>query len=322
MATRQRLAAKLRKLAHKAHVPRAEEPVVSRTTVAAIPVLVATDASRAAGNAVKFASLMASHGAWEPEALTVVEHMPIAVAEIALPPAPILSEPELTQGFLAAVKRQLRRFGGASWTLRVQFGSAVASIVDHAKERHVKLIVLGLGRHGKLARLFGAETAARVCRLSDTPVIAVDANATVRPRRALVAMDFGNSSVRAARTALSLLPAGGHLHLVHVRWALNGQTINDPAWERTYALGVEQAFGRLERELATDGIRITSEMRTGAIVESILKVAREVDADIIGAGSHSQTIVDRLLIGSTPAQLLRAAKCSVLIAPPEDTKDA
>ena len=39
-------------------------------------------------------------------------------------------------------------------------------------------------------------------------------------------------------------------------------------------------------------------------------------ADVIAAGSHSQHVVDRLIVGSLPAQWLRAAPHSVLIAAP------
>jgi len=321
MTTRKRILPKLRTLVARPSTSKSS-PTVTRPAKPAIPVLVATDASHAAGAAVKFARGMADKGLWAPEALTVIEHLPIAVAEVALPPVPAFSEPEISQGVVSAVKRQLRRFGGATWRLSVQFGSAAHSIVTQARQQGAELIVLGLGRHGKLARLLGAETVTRVCRLSDTPVLAIDTNASPIIWTALVAVDFGESSVRAARAALSLLHDGGHLHLVHVRWALDGQTLHDPAWERTYELGVEHALARLERELATEGIKITSEMRTGNVVETLLKAAKTIDADVIAAGSHSQTVMDRLLMGSTPAQLLRAAKCSVLVAPPESTQDA
>jgi len=73
----------------------------------------------------------------------------------------------------------------------------------------------------------------------------------------------------------------------------------------------------LQAELGGDAVRITSETRVGNVVEAILKAASRIDADVIAAGSHSQNVIDRMLIGSTPAQLLRAAKCSILIAPPE-----
>lgn len=314
MATRQR---SRRSPARKAPVrpasQRTQEAVVARAT--GRRVLVATDASKASTAAIRFARSMEDSGAWIPEALTVIEHLPVAVADVMLPTPIAVMEPVLMEGPLSEVRRQLQRYGASAWPFRSELGAAPALITEYAKLHASEVIVLGLGRHGKLARLFGAETAARVCRHSDIPVLAVDEHARHRPRSIVVAMDFGASSVRAAHEALDLLPPGGRLHLVHVRWALEGHTLRDEAWERTYAMGVEQGFLRLERELARPGITVTTELKLGAVLESILKVAKERDADVIALGSHSQNIVDRMLLGSTPAALLRAAKCSILVAP-------
>src|SRR5256885_231129 len=78
---------------------------------AARPVLVATDGSRAAGAAIKFASTMARASAWAPEVLTVFEHLPIAVGSVVLPKAPVVYEPVFQEGVLAVIRRQLRRLG-------------------------------------------------------------------------------------------------------------------------------------------------------------------------------------------------------------------
>jgi nucleotide-binding universal stress UspA family protein len=279
-------------------------------------VLVATDSSKAAIAAIKFARAMEKAGAWKPEALTVVEHLPVAVADVVLPAPVMLPAPILTEGPIAVAERQLRRLGGKTWPFRSELGSAVDNIIEQAKLNGSELIVLGLGKHGKLARLFGAETAARICRRSPAPVLAIDQHAKGHPGSIVVAMDFGASSIRAAREALELLVDGGRLHLVHVRWALNGKPLRDEAWERTYALGVEQGFLRLLSQLRRPDVTITWEMKLGGILESLLDAIKERKADVIAVGSHSQTVVDRLLLGSTPATLLRAAKCSVLVAPP------
>ena len=288
-----------------------ETPVARR---AGRRVLVATDGSKASAAAIRLARSMEETHAWIPEALTVIEHLPVAVADVMLP-TPVAVEPALIEQPISEVRRQLQRYGAKAWPFKSEIGGAPAIITEYARRHASEIIVLGLGRHGKLARLFGAETAARVCRHSDVPVLAVDEHAKHSPRAIVVAMDFGPSSVRAAHEALDLLQPGGRLHLVHVRWALEGHTLRDDAWERTYALGVEQGFLRLEQELARPDITVTTELKLGAILESILKVAKERDADVIALGSHSQNIVDRMLLGSTPAALLRAAKCSILVAP-------
>lgn len=296
---------------------RASQPPPDKVPQRTRPVLVATDGSKAALAAIRFARVMEEAGAWKPEAMTVIEHLPVAVADVALPMPMVVTEPALTEGLVANVERQLRRVGAKAWPFRSEMGPAASNIIDLAKLHGSELIVLGLGKHGKIARLFGAETTARVCRRSSIPVLAVDPRAKGRPKSIVVAMDFGASSLRAAREALELLQDGGRLHLVHVRWALNGQPLRDAAWERTYALGVEQGFVRLLTQLARPGIRITTEMKLGGIVESILKATRERDADVVALGSHSQNMIDRLLLGSTAVSLLHAAKCSVLVAPPD-----
>ncbi|HEX7938662.1 MAG TPA: universal stress protein [Gemmatimonadaceae bacterium] len=277
----------------------------------------ATDGSRLAGSAIRVARLMADAGRWAPQALTVLEPLPVAVADVSLGPPALAYQQGITEGLLGAIQGQLAHGGGSDWKLAVQFGRAAPVIARCAREAHADFIVLGLGKHGKLARLAGAETAARVVRLTDVPVLAVGESVRKLPSVAVVGMDFGDSSSRAAREALTLLQPPGVLHLLHVRWAVNGQTLGDSAWERTYADGVHRGFERVLRELGTrDGIKITTEYVKGDVVETILGAAKRLNADLIAVGSHSQTVIDRLLIGSTPAQLLRVAPHSVLIAAP------
>lgn len=290
---------------------------VSASTVQrARRVLVAADASKAAAAAVRFARVMEDAGAWIPEALTVVEHLPVAVADVMLPAPAGLTEPAMIEGSITEVRRLVQRNGRKTWPFQVEMGAATPLILEYAKLHASELIVLGLGRHGKLARLFGAETASCVARHAGVPVLAVEERAKRRPRSIVVAMDFGGSSVRVAREALELLEPGGTLHLVHVRWALDGRPMGDEAWERTYALGVEQGFLKLSQRLATPGITITTELKLGGVLESLLKAAKERHADVIAVGSHNQSLVDRVLLGSTASTLLRAARVSVLVSPP------
>lgn len=277
----------------------------------------ATDGSEAAGAAIRFARSMEERGDWAPQALTVLEPLPVSMAEIAI----VTPSDEYVQvvrdSAVERIKAQMKRHGGGAWGLGVEFGRVPPTIVEVARESRADILVLGLGHHGKLARLFGAETAARVARVAGIPVLAVSQRTRAPLRSALVAIDFGESSIRAAREALHLLEPPARLHLLHVRWAFEGNTLRPAEWERTYADGVELGFARLIDALGRHpGVRITSELRLGNIVESMLAVAKRIDADLIAAGSHNQTVVDRLLIGSTPAHLLRAAPCSVLLAPP------
>jgi nucleotide-binding universal stress UspA family protein len=280
---------------------------------------VATDGSRASNAALKIAKLMADRNLWRPRVVTVFEPLPVSAADMTLGiPAPP-NQQLVSDSLLAMIRRQIRRHGDATWDLRTEFGRSAPTIVRAAKADAVELIVLGLGHHGKLARWLGAETAARVARHSSVPVLAVDAKAGHLPETILVAIDFGESSIRAARESAALLGPRGRLHLLHVKWAMDDKAARDTEWDRTYDLGVDLGFKRLVDALQrVSNAEIITDVRRGGTIETTLNVAREIDADVIALGSHNQNIVDRMVIGYTPGAMLRAAHCSVLIAPPVD----
>jgi nucleotide-binding universal stress UspA family protein len=296
-------------------VPAATHPVATPAAPAK-PVLIATDGSTAAAAAIYFARLMADRGLWAPEAVMVLEPLPVAVPDIAMGIAAAPYDPSITGGVVGRVRTQLKRAGKASWEFTVQFGGVAPTIVRLARERQSKLIVLGLGHHGRLARFFGAETAARVCRHSDVPLLAIAPQTPKLPRVAVAAVDFGDSSVRAAREAVALLDPPARLHLVHVRWPTSHGMANDE-WDRTYERGVAIGFERLTKELERPGVTVTTELLHGHVIETLLEQVAQLNAGLLAVGSHSQTVVDRLLIGFTAAELLRSARCSVLVAPPE-----
>ena len=287
--------------------------------IPAIDVLVATDGSRASNAALKIAKLMADRNLWVPRVVTVFEPLPVSVADMTLGiPAPT-NQQVVADSLLSMISRQVRRHGNGTWNIRTEFGRSAPTIVRAAKSENVELIVLGLGHHGKLARWLGAETAARVARHSHVPVLAVDAKARDLPETILVAIDFGESSIRAARESAALLGPRGRLHLLHVKWGLDDKPERETEWDRTYDLGVDLGFKRLVDALQrVSSAEITTQVRRGGTIETTLKVAAQVGADVIALGSHNQNIVDRMVIGYTPGAILRAAHCSVLIAPPVD----
>lgn len=324
MKTRQRSTSRRRALAGRrprvVPVPLTAAPrIATHSARHARPVLIATDGSAAAEHALKIARAMADRGMWAPEVITVCEPLPVAVGPVALPEVAGDQQLAITNSLLQQIRRTLRRIGGAEWKLSVEYGRAAPHIVRAARDAKAGLIVMGLGHHSTVARLFGAETAARVVRHSDIPVIAVHKSARHLPRMAVVAIDFGDSSIRAAHEALALLEPPARLHLVHVKWGYNTSSLRDSEWDRAYSLGVERGFERLKEELRLPaGVDLTTETVHGAVIKSLLDIAKLEGADLIALGSHSQTIVDRLVIGSTPAEVLRESPCSVLIAPPAD----
>lgn len=72
-------------------------------------------------------------------------------------------------------------------------------------------------------------------------------------------------------------------------------------------------IGRLEE---AQGITYLTRIASGKVVETIVRVAQEIGADLIVVGSHRQTWLGRLVGGSVAEMVLRAASCTVLAVPP------
>lgn len=201
--------------------------------------------------------------------------------------------------------------------IEVREGSPATVIARVADERDAQLIVLGLGRHDILERVFGDETAIAVARASRVPVLALPDVGMAGPRSAIVGIDFSETSVRAAKVALHLLGESGMLRLVYVvpktRTVLD-DVIPREEEERYLRHRFTQLVGRLS---VPSGVAVGEIILDGDAARELLRYAAETGADFVVAGSHGHGFVERLILGSVTTKLLRAAQSAVLIVPPE-----
>jgi nucleotide-binding universal stress UspA family protein len=72
----------------------------------------------------------------------------------------------------------------------------------------------------------------------------------------------------------------------------------------------------LEKLAEGTGVRVSTRLERGPVVETIVRVAGEVGAEAIIVGAHKQTWLGRLLGGSLAESVLRAAACAVMAVPP------
>lgn len=68
--------------------------------------------------------------------------------------------------------------------------------------------------------------------------------------------------------------------------------------------------------------RVHTHVRIGKVADTALQVAIDYDADVIIAGTHGRRGLDRMLLGSVAEQIIRGARCPVLIARPKNYTDA
>ncbi|HEY6828274.1 MAG TPA: universal stress protein [Gemmatimonadaceae bacterium] len=279
------------------------------------PVIVATD-----GRDQSDAALIAGGLLADPEnglrVITVLKPMPIVSPEAQLPVSPDVEASRRAEA-KRAVKEQLARVWDVPGNFEVEVydGDPATMIANAAHESNASMIVSGLGRHRVMDRLFGDETALRLIRVSAVPVLAVGGQFTAAPSRIVVAIDFSETSLRAARLALELAAPGATIYIAHV--APRDATLYDwNGWGSSYKQDAGEALQQMREQLRIPKDMVVQRvLLQGDPATEILAFAASVNADLIATGSHGHGFVARMLIGSVTTRILRCSTCSVLTVP-------
>ena len=140
-------------------------------------------------------------------------------------------------------------------------------------------------------------------------------------RQMLVPVRGGPDALARVRLALRIAAATGAG--VTALYVMDERLLGDPS----ASLVREDLFEQLtqEGEAVFDAVRglsdarhvrLSTRLERGPVVETVVKVADEIGADVIVVGSHRQTWLGRLLGGSVAESIMRAAGCAVLAVPP------
>lgn len=284
-------------------------------------ILVATDGTPAAMGALWVANALAESHNCQVEVLGVVEPVPVFDAGflVALP------ELELYESRLDALKREIHaqvskvRGGGPSWAISVDSGTPGPRIVRRAEESGADTIIMGLGRHRPVDRVFGTETALQVIRISHIPVLAVPETLTELPRSAVLGVDFSIFSHRAARATASVMQPPWEIHLAHVLSGMEFLPTASEAWREDYEEELRQRLSGLGEEIPTPaGSQLHFHILEGEPSHQLLSFCESKGTGMLVAGSHGHSFVGRLLMGSVSTRLIRRAGVPVLVVPPTD----
>jgi nucleotide-binding universal stress UspA family protein len=278
----------------------------------ASPVIIATD-GRAQSDAALVVGRMFAES---PEALrlvTVLKSMPI------IPDAPMSVSADLEASRRAEVRRdvltQMARTWDDHYDVETYDGDPATVIARIAHQTGATMIVSGLGRHRVTDRVFGDETALRLIRLSDVPVFAAASSLLHAPRRIVVAVDFSETSLRAARLALEVAASNATIYLAHV--APRDSSLYDwKGWGATYKQDAGDALQKMREQLHVPReMTMQKVLLQGDPATELLAFATSVNSDLIATGSHGHGFVARMLIGSVTTRIVRCSICSVLTVP-------
>jgi len=304
-----------------ATIPNERSPDATAATIDASSrpcIVFATNGSPEASAAMHFASALAKREETLLHVLTVLEPLP------ALPSQPVGAAYHMTieiergEALLDRVRAELASADAApSSVTSMLVGGPAATIADAANAWKAQYIILGAGRHGAIERLLAGDTVVRVMRHSSVPVIAVPSTGGPLPCNGIVAVDFGEASLAAARGAASVI-GEGTLRVVHVRPEIDLPATDPSAWSEIYESGADTMLARLADELrkAHAGLHVETTLLRGHVPTVLLDYADRISVDLIAVGQHGYGVVDRFLFGSVAQAMVRAAHCAVLVAPP------
>jgi nucleotide-binding universal stress UspA family protein len=289
-----------------------------RAEAALPPLLVATDATSGSDAALRAARAIAARTRQPVKLLAVFAPAPVTGPEVQVA---VASQSEWDQrvALRMALSEQAERITiPESWPVEIEMGDPASTIARAAASLGAEMVIMGLGGHELVDRVFGDEMVLRVLRLGTTPILAVADSFHALPCHALAAVDFSASCGRALKLGGKLLASPGRISLVHV-----AQPDKDPAsWnarDAAYVGTVGRALDRLIAETdVAPGVRFERKVLSGDPAQLLLSYTQANSPDLIIAGSHGHNFLTRLMIGSVSTRLLRDSRRSMLIVPPVD----
>jgi nucleotide-binding universal stress UspA family protein len=295
---------------------RSDVPAVGIRALKSAPVIIASDGREQSDGALLAGRILAGSDPAAIRVLTVMNALPMLTPEAGLPYSADVDASQRADR-KRTVAEQIERLwpDDLGVSVEVYNGEPAARIAEVAHESNASIIVVGVGRHRVVDRIFGDETALQLARMADAPVLAVAEGVEGAPKRIVVGVDFSETSLRAARLAIELAAPEAIVYLMHVEprdvtgydWPANaGGYHEDPG----YAL-------RRMRDLlhVPEGMSVERILLYGDPGAELLRFAVSIQADLIATGSRGHGRVTRMLIGSVATKILRGAPCSVLTVP-------
>jgi nucleotide-binding universal stress UspA family protein len=275
------------------------------------PVIVATD-GREQSDAAMVVGRLLSGGADALRVITVLKALPMVSPEATLPISSDVQAARRAEQRRAVVEQTNRIWGETAVDVELAEGEPATTIARISHESNATMIVSGIGRHQVMDRLFGDETALRLVRLSSVPVFTVAGGLMGAPHRIVIAADFSETSLRAARLALEVAAPRATVYLAHV--APRDKVLHD--WGLSYKEDAGDALAKMRDQLRVPtGMTVQRVLLQGDPATELLAFATSVNADLIATGSHGYGFVARMLIGSVTTRILRCSTCSVLCVP-------
>jgi nucleotide-binding universal stress UspA family protein len=219
----------------------------------------------------------------------------------------------------------------------VRVGAAAAMIGEESHRIDADLIVMGRGDGRALRDAFLGSTAERVIRRARRPVLAVRLAARGGYERPAIALDVDGAAHRTVAVGLRVLSSpGAWIDVIHAfdipyRGLVHSGLPRDEAraMRRSAETSASQAVEALLDEALAEA-SVGTEVRPRWIPHVCLGAPRNVveeitayaETDLLVIGTRALSGAAYALLGSVAGDLLRGARCDVLVVPPVTAPDA
>lgn len=295
-------------------------------------ILLATDGSEGAESASRMAAALSGTLGSELH-LVYAEVMPsLYYAELV---AVGLDEWDRLSGFAEREARnlvtkeeeKLKETGTEVTAIHAAVGRADERIVALAEQIEADLILIGSRGQGGISRALIGSVSDSVVRHAHCPVLVVREDErrkdSLLPTKVLLALDGSKESQEAAKIAANLAAGvGAELHIVNVVPTAPVRPYPHPYAMEQHNIAFEEAkevareFLEQRREEAVSGGVETAfaHLKLGEPDREVVRLAEELDADVIALGSRGLGGIKRALMGSVSESVVRHAHCPVLVA--------
>lgn len=273
-------------------------------------ILFATDFSEPAMKAFPYVTALAKSFAASVFACHIIT--PTSLVAAAPQAAPSLYEAE----YEAAAKEldnivSSPQLAGLKTKALLSSGMLGDSLLQEIKDNNVDLVVAGTHGRTGLRRFLLGSAVEEICRVATCPVLTIGPDcptAAIKISRILVPTDLSEDSMRALPFVVKLATAYGAsvtvLHVLPVETATNpdARKLSDPVYKSMVSM--------FELKLAP--LQCNFGIESGEVADTILRVAREMNADMVALGIRN-AFLPALHLGARVAyQVMVHAHCPVV----------
>jgi CPA2 family monovalent cation:H+ antiporter-2 len=292
--------------------------------------LVATDFSALAQQAVNRGFMLAKHNAAQYAIMHVLSHDAMTqLCELMGNNATQLSQQMFNEAnqALTNIITDASNNKGVKATTHVAEGVTFSEVAKYSEKIHADLVLLGAHGSGYLMRYILGSTSSRLLRKSNAHVLVVKTQPEKQYQRILVAVDFSAISEQVVMNAKKIAPEAEIilLHVFNVPYESKMQfagvdtNVIQHYKNKTKADALSQLHALAKSAGLTEQNYIVSVL-DGDITESVVSVEQSSHCDLIVMGKHGKHVTEELLLGSATKKVLAETNSDVLVIVDQHTQ--